>query len=157
MYHHHILSRDENETIKKSIFETKTGIFKRRLVPAPPERFSIHRNRNEWRRHQINVKCNLKNKIKYLVQKAAFKYFIDEKSKHSKLTNLENTSLQIQPYLASKSINNKEAELLYNLRSNCYKANYNFKKMYKNDTSCGLKIQKIKTTFSRSVNQFKLN
>ena len=87
---------------------------------------------------QSMSKANYKKKIKYLVQKAAFNYFIEEKSKHSKLKNLEYTSLQIQPYLTSKSINNKEAELLYNLRSNCYRAKYNFKKMYKNNTLCGL-------------------
>ena len=138
IYHHHILSRNENETIKKVYLKQKEDCLKGdwfQLLQKDFQFIGIEMNEDDI---QSMSKAVYKNKIKHLVQKAAFSYFMEQKSKHSKLANLNYTSLQIQPYLTSKYINNKEAELLYNLRSNCYQAKYNFKKMFKNDLLCRL-------------------
>ena len=138
MYHHHILSRDENETIKKVYNKQKENFTKGdwyQLLKKDFEFIGIEINEDDIR---LTPKNAYKKKIKQLVQKAAFNYFMNLKSKHSKLNNLSYKNLQIQPYLTSSRINNEESQLLYNLRSNCYNAKWNFKKMHKNDLLCVL-------------------
>ena len=73
-------------------------------------------------------KSDYKNKIKALIRNAAFGSFLETKSKHKKLDNISYPSFQIQPYLTSSKFNNKERELLYLLRSHCYKSKINLKK-----------------------------
>ena len=79
-----------------------------------------------------------KKKIKSSIQKAAFKYFLQKKEKHTKLDKIEYTQLKLQPYLSTKSITNKQKELLYVLRSKCHGSKINFKKLYRNDLKCVL-------------------
>ena len=136
MYHHHILTRNDDETIKKFYIKQKESKTKGDWFQLLQQDFQfIEIEMNEGDIKQCS-KTEYKNKIRGLIQKAAFKHFLELKSRHTKLTHLNYTTLQIQPYLTNKSIKNKEAELLYNLRSNCYKAKYNFKKMYKNNILC---------------------
>ena len=47
--------------------------------------------------------------------------------------------LEIQPYLASSKFSLKEKQLLYSLRSKCYSARMNFKKMNKGNLGCRFK------------------
>ena len=70
------------------------------------------------------------------MRNVAFNYFMQLKSKNTKLDNVNYTELSIQPYLTSNLFNNKEAKLLYALRSRCHAAKVNFKKMHNNEVSC---------------------
>ena len=63
---------------------------------------------------------------------------MNQKQTHSKLDEVEYSSLEIQLYLKSTTLNKSEKELLFNLRSKCHKSKSNFKKLYKNDTQCSL-------------------
>jgi hypothetical protein len=136
MYHHHILTRDQNETIHK-IYQ------KQKVEKLKGDWFQLLQNDFQFIEMEMNEedirsmsKYQYKTKIKALVRKAAFKYFLKLKEKHTKLKNVQYSELKIQPYLQSKSMSNSEAELLYNLRSNCYEAKSNFKKMHKYDLEC---------------------
>ena len=71
-------------------------------------------------------KRTYKKKIKALINKAAFKYFMKLKEKHSKLDKITYTQLKLQPYLSTTNITNKHKQLLYLLRSHCYSAKLNF-------------------------------
>ena len=78
-------------------------------------------------------KLYIQDKVKI----AAFHAYLalKEKSK-KKLKSLEYTSLNIQPYLISEKFSSKQIKLLYSLRSKCYSAKINFKKMHKGDLIC---------------------
>ena len=61
------------------------------------------------------IKCmnkeEYKKKVNRLVKAAAFKYFLNEKTKHSKLNNIDYTKFDIQDYLTHKSFSNKDRNL----------------------------------------------
>ena len=84
-----------------------------------------------------------KKKIKDLINKSAFEYFMDLKKGHSKLADVTYNKFQIQPYLRAKELNNSGKELLFNLRSNCHSSKHNFKKINKNNTNCLFKCPNI--------------
>ena len=65
-----------------------------------------------------------------------FHYFIERKSRHKKIDSISYPNFQIQPYLTSSYFNNKERELLYLLRSHCYKSKSNFRKLHRNSLKC---------------------
>ena len=79
-----------------------------------------------------------KKEIRALVSKAAFRYYLQKKEKHTKLDKIEYTQLKLQPYLSTKSITNKQKKLLYVLRSKCHGSKINLKKLYRNDLKCVL-------------------
>ena len=49
---------------------------------------------------------------------------------------LKYNSLHIQCYMTDSSFTHNEIKLLFSLRSNCYPAKMNFKKMHKGDLKC---------------------
>ena len=128
MFHHEILSRDENETIRKIYFKQKEDKVKGDWITLLEEDFRFIGI--EMKEEEISSipKSDYKDKIKALIRNAAFGSLREIKSKHKKLNNICYLSFQIQPYLTSSKFNNKERELLYLLRSNCYKSKINFKK-----------------------------
>ena len=79
-----------------------------------------------------------KKTVKDLINKAVFEFFMNQKRTHSKLDEVEYSSLQIQLYWKSTILKTSEKELLLNLRSKCHKSKRNFKKLYKNDIQCSL-------------------
>ena len=60
------------------------------------------------------------------------------KNKHSKLDELEFTELKCAPYLENQSISQREAKLLFKLRTRMYQVKCNFKGLYLNNLSCDL-------------------
>ena len=50
--------------------------------------------------------------IKDLLNKAAFKHFIQLKETHSKLNEVQYTGLKIQDYLTTKGLNYKEKNII---------------------------------------------
>ena len=65
-------------------------------------------------------KSEYSKKIKQLINKAVFQYFLNVKKPHSKLKEVTYAKFQIKLYLSTIEINNKEKELLFNLRENCH-------------------------------------
>ena len=83
-------------------------------------------------------KQEYKKKIKYLVEKAAFKYYLEDKKSHSKLESLEYEELKVQSYLRERRFSKDERKLLVLLRSRCFSAKENFIKLYKENIQCSL-------------------
>jgi hypothetical protein len=136
MYHHHILTREDDETIKKIYFKQKEENVKGdwyQLLKSDFIFIEKDLNENEIMSTPKNV---YKNQMKSLINKAAFKYFLSVKENHTKLNNVTYKKFQLQPYLASKNISNEEKQLLYKLRSKCHDSKTNFKKMHKNNLQC---------------------
>ena len=80
-----------------------------------------------------------KKEIMKLIRTSAFTYCMNCKETHSKLDPIHYEKFEVQKYLCtyvhmyicSKLINNKHKKLLYLLRSRCFDAKYNFKKLFK--------------------------
>ena len=71
-------------------------------------------------------KLQYKNKIKPLVKKAAFEYFLKEKRRHSKLNEVSYNEFKIQSYLKDSR---EERKLLTSMRSRCYNVRKKFQKI----------------------------
>ena len=97
-----------------------------------------------------------KKNIKNMINKSAFKYFMQIKETHSKLDQLEYTELKIQPYLKSLAINNKEKELLFNIRSKSHHSKDNFRKLYRNNLNCSLGCLQIEDQIHTFIDCTKL-
>ena len=116
LYHHHILTREKEETISKIYYKQKQSCSKGDWFQLLQGDFDFIRV--EMNEDQIiqTPKCEYKKKIKALVDKAALSYFLKLKEGHSKLDKLEYTQLRIQPYLSTSLITNKQKQLLYVLK-----------------------------------------
>ena len=139
MYHHHLLSRGNNETIKKIYWKQKEKSIKGDWLSLLKSDFQfLNIDINE---EQITAtpKSEYSKNIEKLITKAVFSYYLALKQTHSKLNGVNYSELKIQPYLISNCLNNEEKQLLYNMRSNCHSSKMNFKKLHKNNTSCSLK------------------
>ena len=73
-----------------------------------------------------------------MISKAAFAYFLKEKQRHSKLNEVNYCEVKIQSYLKDCRFSREERKLLTSLRSRCYNAKTNFKKLHKSDLKCRL-------------------
>ena len=88
------------------------------------------------------------------IRKSAFTYFINLKETHTKLDSVHYDNLEMQRYLGSKLLSNKEKKLLYLLRSRCFDAKANFKeKLFKDNLYCrfGCLVQEDQTIFSKTA------
>jgi hypothetical protein len=138
MYHHHILTTDKNETIMKMYLKQKSDQTKDDWYQLLQKDFKfVGLSMNDEEIKSMS-QFQYKKKIKLLIQKAVFEYFVTEKQKHSKLDDIGYTDLRIQPYLKDPSFSKDERALLTSLRSRCYSAKINFRKLYKNDLNCRL-------------------
>ena len=132
MYHHHILTRSDDETIKKIYYKQKENYVRGDWYELLLNDFKfINKSINEDEICAM-TKTEYKIVVKKLVEKAAFTYFMQLKSKHSKINEVIYKELKIQPYLTSKLFNNNETSL----RSRCHESKLNFKNMYKQDLLC---------------------
>ena len=136
MYHHHLLSLDQEETINK-IFE------KQKLNPNKNDWIEFKKNDFLFIEKDINEdeiksysKSEYKVIIKELITKAAFKYYLKKKETHSKLDEISYSELKLQSYLKDKGFSKEERELMVSLRSRCHRSKVNFRKLHKNDLLC---------------------
>ena len=61
------------------------------------------------------------------------------------MKDLDHTVFNIQPYLISRKVSMEEKRLLYSLRSICYPAKMNFRKMFKGNLQCSLQCNAEET------------
>ena len=136
MYHHHIITREDTETIKKIYNKQKEDPIKGDWVELVKKDFlflGIEMNESDIK---SSSKEEYKKKINQLLYKAAFCEYMREKAEKSKLEQLQYKTLQLQPYLIEKSFTYKEIYLLYSLRSRAHPAKNNYRKMYNNQIQC---------------------
>ena len=138
LYHHHILTRDKKETINKIYQKQKEDNTKGDWFQLLTNDFDFIDVQMDEERIMQTPKSLYKKEIRALVSKAAFRYYLQKKEKHTKLDKIEYTQLKLQPYLSTKSINNMQKELLYLLRSKCHGSKMSFKKLYRNNLKCVL-------------------
>ena len=138
MYHHHILLRDNSETIKKIYEKQKTNYVKGDWFQLLLKDFEFINKEMDEKEISEMSKDMYKKIVKELINKAVFTFFMNQKQAHSKLDGVDYSRLEPQPYLTSNKINTTQKELLFNLRSSCHKSKNHFKKLYKNNVECSL-------------------
>ena len=87
--------------------------------------------------NKCTQKVQYKKYVNAKVKLAAFKSYIklSEKSK-KKMKYLEYNDFKIQSYMNTSIFTTQEIKLLFSLRSKCYPAKVNFKKLHKGDLKC---------------------
>jgi hypothetical protein len=146
VYHHHILTRDSNETILKIYKNQKESHFKGDWYQTLLEDFRFIEEEKCDERICKFSKSDYTKYIKEKVEKAAFKSYILKKEIHKKkLGDLKYDRFQIQPYLNHKSFGKKEIQIMCLLRSKSHPAKNNFRKMNKNNLNCSLKCNSVET------------
>jgi hypothetical protein len=137
MYHYHLVTRIDSELNKKVYIKQKESSIKGDWFRTLQDVFNFIGEEINDDQIASFSKPQYKIYIQDKVKIAAFHAYLalKEKSK-KKLKSLEYTVLKIQPYLISDKISSKQIKLLYSLRSKCYSAKMNFKKMHKGDLKC---------------------
>ena len=137
IYHHHLITRSDSELIKKVYSKQKLNSLKGDWYRTLQEDFKfIGEEINDGVICQIS-KHDYKIFIKQKVEKAVFLSYLDLKGQSkTKLKALEYKTFGIQPYITSNQFSLKQIKLLYAMRSNCYPAKMNFKKMHRGDLKC---------------------
>ena len=113
MYHHHILTRNENETIRKIYEKQKIDNVKGDWYQLLMEDFIFVENKLNDEEIKKIPKETYKKMVKNMVNKAAFKEYLAKKETHKKIKKLEYEQLELQPYLKSKQFSGKERKLLF--------------------------------------------
>ena len=146
MYHHHIMNRDDCELIKK-VYQ------KQAELPCKGDWVLLVRKDFNFIGENIDVNFILSTSkedyqkfIKNRVQKAAFNSYIQLKDKSkTKMKDLKYDNLVIQNYLVSDQFSIEEKKLLLSLRSMCYPAKMNFRKMNKGNLKCSFFCEEEET------------
>ena len=137
MYHHHIISRDNKETIKKIYRKQKEDQLKGDWYETLMTDFDFIREENNDERISKIPKEQYRNMIKRKVENEAFHYFLTLKEKSKKkMGHLKYTELAIQPYLINGQFTLNQIKLLFSLRSKCYPAKLNFRKLNRGNLKC---------------------
>ena len=129
MYHHHILSRGEEETIKKIYIKQREDPLKGDWFELLKRDFKFIGLEMDEKDIAMTPKNEYKIKINKLFKQAAFEFMIKLKNGLSKIENVIYETFSTQEYLKSKSFNSEERNLLYSLRSRSHPAKMNYKKM----------------------------
>ena len=129
MYHHHILTREDGETIKRVYLKQKEKSTKGDWVELLKHDFEFIGQEQIDEEIVKMSKSEYKEKVKKMINKASFKMFINLKNTHSKLDDIVYSQFERQAYLTSSEVSNFEKQLLFNLRSRCHGSKTNFKKM----------------------------
>ena len=129
MYHHHILSREDSEIIKKIYLKQKENACKGDWINLIKKDFGFLGEDIQDEVITHTPKDIYRKWVKTKVKNAAFKEYskLKEESR-KKLNSLQYEELEIQPYLESSRFSLEEKQLLYSLRSKCYLAKMNFKR-----------------------------
>ena len=136
MYHHDILNRKDDETVKKMYKKQTEVTTKGDWFELIKKDFAYIGEDIDEERIKSKTKQEYKKEIHEKVKNAAFRELMKLKETHSKLDDVNYTDFAIQPYLKNKMFSKDECKLLYLLRSKCHSSKQNFRRMYKNDTRC---------------------
>ena len=142
-YLHTILTRDDNELIKR-VYKTQksnpsSGDFVK-LVESDLETIGEEFDENLIRSmDKEKFKVHVRTKVK----EVALSHLKTLQAGHSKIKCIEYTQLATQPYLKSSSFTNKECELLFALRSKSVRGiKAKTPSVYRNNMICPLSCDK---------------
>ena len=138
MYHHHILTREDNETIKKIYIKQTNNNIKGDWFQLLVKDFEFIKTEMNEKEISDMSKDMYKKVVKDLINKAVFEFLMNQKQTHKKIDEVEYSRLETQPYLTTNTLKTAEKELLFNMRSKCHKSKINFKRLYKNNLQCSL-------------------
>ena len=146
MYHHHILSRNDEELIKKVYIKQKEDSIKGDWIRTLQSDFKFIGEeinaQNIVRMSQDEYRSFIQKKI----EQASFLYYLSLKEKcRKKLQNFKYDRLRTQDYLTNGQFSQEEINLLFALRSKSYPAKMNYRKMNRGDLKCILKCDQLET------------
>ena len=140
MFHHHILTRDDNEMIKKVYMSQKENYLKGDWLRMLMKDLDFIQEQIDEENIRSTPKEIYRKYIKNKVIKGAFEMYMQLKEKSKKkMKYLKYEGLSIQPYLTMNQFSLGEKQLLFSLRSHCYNAKNNFRKMNRGNLKCSLK------------------
>ena len=157
MYHHHILSRKDDETVKKIYTKQKEEYTKGDWYQLLVDDFKfvgIEINEEEILSFSKEA---YKKEVEMLVKEAAFKQYKEKQESERKIRDLKYEKFELQKYLKSEVFSKEERELLVRLRSKCYNAKANFRKMHQNKTDCSFGCPEVEDQEHIFVNCQKFN
>ena len=108
MFHHEILTRDDNETLRKVYKKQKEEPLKLDWYTLLEKDFTFLGISMDEEKISRTPKEVYKTEILKQIKKSAFTYFMNLKETHSKLDSVHYDTLETQTYLGSRLINNKE-------------------------------------------------
>ena len=136
MYHHHIIGRNESETIKKICKKQKEEPLKGDWYSLLIEDFKfigIDINEEVIRN---TPKIEYKKKIKKLIKIAAYEEMNNLKKGKKKVMDVKYQGLEVQKYLIDPDFSTEKRNLLYALRSRMHASKSNFRKMNSGNLLC---------------------
>ena len=146
MYHHHLITRDNKETIKKIYYKQKESNLKNYWYQTLKTDFEFIGEDIFEERISNFSKIEYSNHIKKKVEKAAFTLYTGKKETHKqKLGDIKYDTFKIQPYMNHKKFGKKEIKLMCLLRSNSYPDKMNYRKMFKNNLKCSFDCNRYET------------
>jgi hypothetical protein len=148
MFHHHILSREDNELVKKVYNKQKEHTTKGDWIETLREDFEFIGVIMDENLIKCTPKYQYKKFINTKVRDAAFRSYLKlpETSK-KKMRGLEYKEFKMQPYMNTSVFSTHEINLLFSLRSKCYPAKMNFKKLHRGDLKCIFKCDEDESQF----------
>ena len=109
-----------------------------KLLDEDKQEFNLKSVSDNDLKKTYKSKTTFKNYLKKKAIEITVKYINSKKEKHSKLDNLKFTKLKCSPYLNDPRISQREAKLLFKLRTRMYHVKANYKNKYPNNLTCEL-------------------
>ena len=109
-----------------------------KLLDEDKKEFNLKSMSDNDLKRTFKSKTSFKKYIKKKAIEITEKYLNSKKERHTKLDNLKFTKLKCAPYLNDPRISQREAKLLFNLRTRMYQVKSNYKKKYPNNLTCDL-------------------
>ena len=97
MYHHHILTREDTETIQKIYIKQKNYNIKGDWFQLLVKDFEFIKTEMNEKEISEMSKDMYKKVLKDLIKKAVFEFLMNQKQTHSKLDEVEHSRLETQP------------------------------------------------------------
>jgi hypothetical protein len=137
IYHHHIITREDKETIKKIYNNQKISKLKGDWYATIVKDFEFIGEEMCIEKISSFSKKDYSKHIKMKVEKAAFSLYMQKKEVYKKkLCDITYNQFACQPYMNNKRFGVKEVQIMCLLRSRSYPAKTNFRKLYRNNLKC---------------------
>ena len=133
-YLHHILTRNENELIKRVFNAQERKPIKDdwiNTINSDKESLGVKYDNNDIKNMKIN---KFKKYVKTLVKEKTLKYLNSLKSQHSKVKHIKFEQLNPQKYFFHKDFTFNDIQLLFKLRTRMINVKKNFSSIYENLT-----------------------
>ena len=140
MYWWHLVNKDEDSMLHKFYKAQQNNAVKGDWVNSllkDKQEFNIDVD-DETLKIKFKTKQSFKTFLKRKSMEIAVKYLSKLKNKHSKLDDIHFSELKCAKYLEDSRISQKEAKLLFKLRTRMYNVKSNFKEQFNFNLACEL-------------------